>query len=292
MTTTEPVQISDLNVALAKAQAEMGAAAKDATNDFANYTYVTLASVYKAIDEALAKQGIFHSQVIHTEENRVGVELRLALGAQELSTPILWLPFDLAKGRSTVQAMGSAITYGRKYQLMGFFGIPQEDDDGSGAGNDTGKGRDRKKATPDITTGHKPVGSKRNYPDLPSELSGPVNRTKTGALVTIGLGPPASLTMKDGDIWIDYDVTPARVLRADGAGHFDLLMESDALYAAAHETVANMLKDRFVADKIPIPDMFDALQEADNAECPASSLSQVSVGALAKVLTEQKELPA
>lgn len=56
---------------------------------------------------------------------------------------------DLPVAKLNPQAMGQAVTYGRRYGLESLFGIPTKDDDGEGAMN---RGSDKKKET-------KPVAS-------------------------------------------------------------------------------------------------------------------------------------
>jgi hypothetical protein len=120
--------IGKLVDALAKAQGEMKGAAKDATNPHFRSKYPTLASVCDACDP-LAKHGIAYLQPTRAEGVHVTVTTMLAHSSGE------WIAQDLTltAGQSTPQAVGSAITYGRRYGLAAMVGVAPEDDDGEAA---------------------------------------------------------------------------------------------------------------------------------------------------------------
>ena len=134
-----PGGIGQLVEALAKAQGEMKGAAKDATNPHFRSKYPTLASVCDACDP-LAKHGIAYLQPTRADGVHVTVTTMLAHSSGE------WIAQDLTltAGSATPQAVGSAITYGRRYGLAAMVGIAPEDDDGELA---EGRG-----ATPLVTT--------------------------------------------------------------------------------------------------------------------------------------------
>lgn len=120
--------IGKLIAALATAQGEMKGAAKDATNPHFRSKYPTLASVCDACDP-LAKHGIAYLQPTRAEGVHVTVTTMLAHSSGE------WIAQDLTltAGQATPQAVGSAITYGRRYGLAAMVGIAPEDDDGEAA---------------------------------------------------------------------------------------------------------------------------------------------------------------
>lgn len=135
--------------ALAKAQGAMGAAKKDAENDFFESTYATLASVVDAIREPFSQNGIAYVQLIHHRNTgdfpEVGVETRLLHeSGQEINSPPLWVPVrnikkDGTEGPVTAQTVASAVSYGRRYGLQALSGLPTEDDDGAAASGTTGR---------------------------------------------------------------------------------------------------------------------------------------------------------
>jgi hypothetical protein len=155
--------IGKLVDALAKAQGEMKGAAKDATNPHFRSKYPTLASVCDACDP-LAKHGIAYLQPTRAEGVHVTVTTMLAHSSGE------WIAQDLTltAGQSTPQAVGSAITYGRRYGLAAMVGIAPEDDDGEAAEprNATPIAPAPKPSKPAPTS--KPPGFDAWWPDLQS----------------------------------------------------------------------------------------------------------------------------
>jgi len=273
--------ITNLATALAQAQAEMGSARKDGKNPHFRSTFATLASVVEAVKGPLANHGLAYVQMIHSEDGKVGIETRLYHGAESLTSPILWLPYDNQKGRSTAQAIGSAITYGRRYQLMAMLGIPQEDDDGNDAGRD-GRAAAREQARAQDR------GNIR-LRETVKLATRPANQTKAGNVVAVGAGEPIETdNAKEGDIWVDCSEDPARVLRADGEGDWDELMPEDAPYRDVHETLGAMLKDQAKKDRVSMADLCQKLQAEEDTEAPVERLSQVSVSAMARVYAEME----
>ena len=126
-------EIGELAKALAAAQGEMTAASKDANNPYFDSRYATLASVWDAIRGPLSRNGLSVSQVLETPDAGPGVIVRTMLlhssGQWICSRYVMPIPDKL-----TPQAVGSAITYARRYALSAIVGIaPDDDDDGNGA---------------------------------------------------------------------------------------------------------------------------------------------------------------
>ena len=121
--------IKNLADAMSKAQAEMGAAIKGASNPFFKSKYADLGSVIQAIKPHFAAHGLSYVQFPVSGENAVGVTTRLMHSSGE------WLEQDyyIPLGKMDAQAAGSAITYARRYALQAIAGIPAEDDDGNAA---------------------------------------------------------------------------------------------------------------------------------------------------------------
>lgn len=132
-------EIKELAAALAKAQGAMENAKKDSENpafkrDGKNSTYADLASVWTAIRKPMADNGLAVLQWPRTVENGVEIETELLHESGQFMRDILWLPCP----QMTVHAVGSAITYGRRYALMAIAGIAPEEDDGNAATGTTG----------------------------------------------------------------------------------------------------------------------------------------------------------
>lgn len=122
-------QVGDLAAALAKAQGSFEAVGKDRENPHMRYRYATLASVLAATRKGLSQNGI---AVTH-EYNDGYLVTRLLCGEQWLESEAR-VALDQGKGLTQVQALGSALTYLRRYCLSGLLGVaPDDDDDGAGA---------------------------------------------------------------------------------------------------------------------------------------------------------------
>lgn len=120
--------LNELGTALAKAQGEIQGAPKDSRNPFFNSSYADLKSVWEAIRIPFSKHGL---SVIQTNKESSNV------GTTVVVTTLLhssgqWirgeLPITPVKGDP--QALGSALTYGRRYALAAIAGVYQSDDDG------------------------------------------------------------------------------------------------------------------------------------------------------------------
>lgn len=133
--------------ALAKAQGMMDGAKKDANNPFFRSKYADLASVWDACREALSTNDL---SVIQPPSTKVGGEFTVpatrekpsytTTGADVSVTTRLmhssdeWIEATTTTRTSVeAQAIGSAITYLRRYALSGMVGIAPEDDDGEAA---------------------------------------------------------------------------------------------------------------------------------------------------------------
>lgn len=119
--------INELATALAKAQGEMGAAAKGAENPFFSSKYADLGSVVKAIKDPFANNGLSYVQFPICEQNTAGVVTRLMHSSGQ------WLEqkYALPVAKFDAQGVGSALTYARRYALQAIAGIPAGDDDGN-----------------------------------------------------------------------------------------------------------------------------------------------------------------
>lgn len=128
--------------ALFEARKEMGPAIRDATNGNFKSRYATLNAVLAACMGPLEKQGVLVIQYPVSGDVpdmvRVITELRHVPSGEYIccatDVPMYHRKSrELGEFRPDAQAMGSAVTYGRRYALTAILGIPQEDDDGNGA---------------------------------------------------------------------------------------------------------------------------------------------------------------
>ena len=122
--------IDKLSAALAKAQGQMGFAAKDSVNPHFKSKYADLASLWDASREPLTANGLSVIQLPHGDSDKVKLGYLLAHASGQFigSTGL-----GLTPQQKTPQAVGSCITYGRRYTQAGLTGMTQDDDDGNAA---------------------------------------------------------------------------------------------------------------------------------------------------------------
>lgn len=132
-------QINELAGALAKCQGEILPALKDSKNPFFKSKYADLNSVWSVCREPLSKNGLAVIQTIDKEDGALILITTLAHSSGQWirsKTPIPLLKND-------PQALGSSLTYMRRYSLSAIVGIStDEDDDGEKAMNRTAKKSD------------------------------------------------------------------------------------------------------------------------------------------------------
>ena len=124
--------LSKLPAALAKFQAEHHAAGRDGKGNYGTYT--TLAGALAAVQPACA-HGLSHTQIIQPISDDLMV-LRTILMHEsgESITSDLPLPIRQEGGRgNAMQALGSTLTYSRRYGLLAIYGLAGDDDDGESA---------------------------------------------------------------------------------------------------------------------------------------------------------------
>ncbi len=142
--TMEPLTTSDkineVGAALALAQADVDGASKDKENPHFKSAYADLASVWEACRAALTKNGLAVTQV-PTGEGKV---VRLTTLLVHKSGQWIGGTSTMNAGQDTPQAVGSCLTYLRRYSLSAIVGVAPEDDDGNEASKGGGKNNGRR----------------------------------------------------------------------------------------------------------------------------------------------------
>jgi len=142
-------RIGELSAALAKAQGQIQGAVKDSDNPFFKSKYADLSSVWDACRAPLSENGLAVIQSPTVFDGMVSVETLLSHASGEwISDRVSATP---AKG--DVQAIGSTITYLRRYALSAIVGIAPEDDDGNAG---SGKGKEPEKTPAKATKAESP----------------------------------------------------------------------------------------------------------------------------------------
>jgi hypothetical protein len=122
-------EINEIGAALAKAQKVMKGAKRDSANPFFKSKYADLASVSDACRDALADHEIAVVQAPSSLDGRVSVETILVHSSGQWMSEVL----SVTPKDDGPQALGSVITYLRRYALAAFAGVAPEDDDAEAA---------------------------------------------------------------------------------------------------------------------------------------------------------------
>jgi hypothetical protein len=119
--------LNELATALAKAQGQMGGAAKGADNPFFKSKYADLGSVISAAKAPLAENGLSYVQFPFSYNGEVGVTTRLMHSSGQ------WMEssFSIPAPKTDAHTYGGLVTYCRRFSLQSALGIPAEDDDGN-----------------------------------------------------------------------------------------------------------------------------------------------------------------
>lgn len=121
--------INELALALSKAQKSIKGAIKDSSNPFFKSSYADLQSVWDAIREPLASNGLAITQTTESE----GSQLFLLTTLMHASGQWIDSKFPIVALKNEPQAIGSATSYARRYSLAAIVGVYQTDDDGEQA---------------------------------------------------------------------------------------------------------------------------------------------------------------
>lgn len=147
--TTHSECLNELAPALAKAQAAMKAADMDGENPHFRSRYATLASITTAVKKPLADHGLAVVQGVGAGDGTAKVTTMVVHASGQWIASELSLPVG---ERATPQAIGSAISYGRRYGLAGLLGVVSDTDDDGEAAEESAKASPvaavRKTATP------------------------------------------------------------------------------------------------------------------------------------------------
>jgi hypothetical protein len=158
-----------LDAALAKAQGQIRNAVQNRVNEHHNWSYADLAAVWDACRAACSDAEVSIVQSLWPKKTHVMVTTRLSHRGQWVESD-LPVKAETQKGVNNKQALGIAITYGKRYMLTSMLGIP--------AGEDTDGEEDRD-------------GGGREGP----EDIGKRWREAVGAFDKLGIKPPQMLSM-------------------------------------------------------------------------------------------------
>lgn len=207
-------QINELAAALAKAQGQIEGAKKSSSNPFFKSKYADLAECWNTCREVLTANEISVIQMPEeiNENGRLNITTMLAHSSGQYISSTLTMTVT----KLDPQAIGSAITYGRRYALAAMVGLAQEDDDGEKA-----MARQEKKDK-------KPVESPINITSV----------SENGAVRFIN-GVQCQIQDKNGD-WHDVEFLKIEVLEK---------LLNDDKYVNAHEAIRAAINAKAVEVK-------------------------------------------
>lgn len=119
--------IVELSKAFAKMQMELEQPLKNANNPFFKSKYVPLENVVDSITRASSKHGLSFTQFPSSDENG-----NVTVGTMVMHESGEWIEYDpicMKPVKNDPQAVGSAITYAKRYALSAIFGITSDNDD-------------------------------------------------------------------------------------------------------------------------------------------------------------------
>jgi hypothetical protein len=122
--------MSNIALALVKAQKAFGPALKGSNNPAFKSKYADLSACVEAVIDSLNENGIFLTQKSVPCDSGVSVEtIFLHESGEVFSGGVTHVPVT----KQDAHGVGSALTYARRYGLMAACGIAPEDDDGNAA---------------------------------------------------------------------------------------------------------------------------------------------------------------
>jgi len=155
--------------ALATAQSKMGNAVKNSVNPHFKSTFADFPAVRDIVIPALSAEGIACIQHVDGADGCVTVRTTIHWMETTIEAGNCTIKLD---GRNAAQAVGSATTYLKRYQLAAVGGIAQEDDDGQSATNEpsnpTSMARAPSTAQPQKRAPAPTRGTATNVPDCPT----------------------------------------------------------------------------------------------------------------------------
>lgn len=125
------IQNNPVIESLVKAKSNFGSIEKDAYNPFHKSKYSSLDAINKAVDSAMLEQGLTIIQGLKVEDGKSYLVARLVHVSGLYDPTIQESTYELPHTKKP-QEMGSAMTYGRRYNKCALLGIVADaDDDGN-----------------------------------------------------------------------------------------------------------------------------------------------------------------
>jgi hypothetical protein len=174
-------QINELAAALALAQRQIKNAVLDAKNPHYKSDYATLESVRAAILEPMAQNGLSIIQLPSMSNSKVALTTRLLHKSGQ------WVEdtCELLIEKPTMQGLGSALTYMRRYAISALTGLGEKDDDGNAAEKDSANAVNAKVLRPNVSPAPIQPGFKDPVVGQTGEYTVPFGKWKDSTLNSI-----------------------------------------------------------------------------------------------------------
>ena len=128
--------ITDLSKALCKFQGEVKDPRKSQANPFLKSKYVPLDELLTAVRPVLSKNGLSFIQIPYTQEGEKPSVSVVTVLMHESGEWLETEPLVTTLEKDGSQAIGSAITYAKRYSLSSILGVAWDDDDDGEAQNE------------------------------------------------------------------------------------------------------------------------------------------------------------
>ncbi|RYD56975.1 MAG: hypothetical protein EOP56_09215 [Sphingobacteriales bacterium] len=125
--------IANLAKALLQFQGNMGKILKDESNPFFKSKYATLSNILENIQKPLAEAGLCFTQLPDGSDGLTSMLMHAESGEYLMAT------YAVHAEKNSPQAVGSAITYARRYALGAMLGLNIDDDDDGNAASQPAK---------------------------------------------------------------------------------------------------------------------------------------------------------
>jgi hypothetical protein len=120
------IEINEINKALISLNKRLTNPKNSAVNPFFKSKYAPLNDILSDLRPLMAEHGLAIIQNTLSAENNIGIQTMIIHeSGQFIESNIMCVKSD----KDTAQGQGSAITYGRRYQLSAMLSIASEDDD-------------------------------------------------------------------------------------------------------------------------------------------------------------------
>jgi hypothetical protein len=130
----------ELALKINRVRKEAGSLQKSSVNPFFNSSYIEINTLIEVMDPILEKENLMVLTPLDSAEDKPAIGTLCV----DLDTGENFYTKSVITESKDAQKAGGAITYHRRYALISFFNLRQEDDDGNAASNSKPKAKAKK----------------------------------------------------------------------------------------------------------------------------------------------------